>query len=132
MAFKIMRCGVISGAKIPQSTYLSRNTSLPFYSYSQLLLIDMAPMPVLLQELLALLGQPYVVSPGEAEAQCAWLEQHGLSHGVVTDDSDAWLFGAQCVYRHLFRPDRRPTRFQMRDLSSQFGVCSSHCACFYS
>ncbi|XP_075535837.1 rad2 superfamily protein mus201 isoform X1 [Dermacentor variabilis] len=74
------------------------------------------------QELLALLGQPYVVSPGEAEAQCAWLEQHGLSHGVVTDDSDAWLFGAQCVYRHLFRPDRRPMRFQMRDLSSQFGL----------
>lgn len=74
------------------------------------------------QELLALLGQPYVVSPGEAEAQCAWLEQHGLSQGVVTDDSDAWLFGAQCVYRHLFRPDRRPMRFLMRDLASQFGL----------
>lgn len=74
------------------------------------------------QELLALLGQPYVVSPGEAEAQCAWLEQHGLSQGVVTDDSDAWLFGAQCVYRHLFRPDRRPVRFLMKDLASQFGL----------
>uniref|UniRef100_A0A224YX51 DNA excision repair protein ERCC-5 n=1 Tax=Rhipicephalus zambeziensis TaxID=60191 RepID=A0A224YX51_9ACAR len=74
------------------------------------------------QELLALLGQPYVVSPGEAEAQCAWLEQHGLSQGVVTDDSDAWLFGAQCIYRHLFRPDRRPMRFLMKDLASQFGL----------
>ncbi|XP_075748554.1 rad2 superfamily protein mus201 [Rhipicephalus microplus] len=74
------------------------------------------------QELLALLGQPYVVSPGEAEAQCAWLEQNGLSQGVVTDDSDAWLFGAQCVYRHLFRPDRRPMRFLMKDLASQFGL----------
>ncbi|XP_077515806.1 rad2 superfamily protein mus201 [Amblyomma americanum] len=74
------------------------------------------------QELLALLGQPYVVSPGEAEAQCAWLEQQGLSQGVVTDDSDAWLFGAQCVYRHLFRPDRRPTRFLLKDLASQFGL----------
>lgn len=74
------------------------------------------------QELLALLGQPYVVSPGEAEAQCAWLEQQGLSHGTVTDDSDAWLFGAQCVYRHLFRPDRRPTRFLLRDLATQFGL----------
>lgn len=74
------------------------------------------------QELLALLGQPYVVSPGEAEAQCAWLEQQGLSHGTVTDDSDAWLFGAQCVYRHLFRADRRPTRFLLRDLATQFGL----------
>lgn len=74
------------------------------------------------QELLALLGQPYVVSPGEAEAQCAWLEQQGLSHGTVTDDSDAWLFGARCVYRHLFRPDRRPTRFLLRDLAAQLGL----------
>ncbi|KAH6947185.1 hypothetical protein HPB50_017498 [Hyalomma asiaticum] len=74
------------------------------------------------QELLALLGQPYVVSPGEAEAQCAWLEQHGLSQGIVTDDSDAWLFGAQCVYRHLFRPDRRPMRYLMKDLTLQFGL----------
>lgn len=74
------------------------------------------------QELLALLGQPYVVSPGEAEAQCAWLEQQGLSHGTVTDDSDAWLFGAHCVYRHLFRPDRRPTRFLLRDLAAQLGL----------
>lgn len=74
------------------------------------------------QELLALLGQPYVVSPGEAEAQCAWLEQQGLSQGTVTDDSDAWLFGAECVYRHLFRPDRRPTRFLLRDLATQLGL----------
>lgn len=42
----------------------------------------------------------------EAEAQCAYMELANLVDGVVTDDSDAFLFGAQSVYKNIFN-DRK-------------------------
>ncbi|CAN7996736.1 unnamed protein product [Ixodes hexagonus] len=74
------------------------------------------------QELLRMFGLPFVVSPGEAEAQCAWLEEQGLTEGTVTDDSDVWLFGAHTVYRHLFASDRRPSVYRLQDLGAQLGL----------
>jgi 5'-3' exonuclease len=54
-----------------------------------------------IQQLLRILGIPWVDSPMEAEAQCAELEMRGDVDGVVTEDSDALLFGARQVYRGL-------------------------------
>lgn len=53
-------------------------------------------------ELLQILGVPFLEAPMEAEAQCAYLESEGVVEGVVTDDSDAFVFGARRVYKNIF------------------------------
>ena len=52
--------------------------------------------------LIQLFGIPIVQAPAEAEAQCAAMEKMGLVDGVVTEDSDALVFGADTVYKNIF------------------------------
>ncbi|KAJ2453487.1 DNA repair protein rad2 [Coemansia sp. RSA 2336] len=59
--------------------------------------------------LLTLFGIPYITAPMEAEAQCASLIAAQLVDGMITDDSDAFLFASSRstkVYRHFFQKDR--------------------------
>jgi DNA excision repair protein ERCC-5 len=72
------------------------------------------------QELLQLFGIPYIVAPMEAEAQCAYLEQIKLTDGTITDDSDIWLFGGQCVYKNFFDNNKKVLRFQSDDIKHHF------------
>ncbi|XP_024863193.1 flap endonuclease GEN homolog 1 isoform X2 [Kryptolebias marmoratus] len=52
-------------------------------------------------EMLDYLGVPWVTAAGEAEAMCAYLDSVGLVDGCITNDGDAFLYGARTVYRNF-------------------------------
>ncbi|CAI5730130.1 unnamed protein product [Hyaloperonospora brassicae] len=71
--------------------------------------------------LLRLFGVPFLVSPMEAEAQCAALEQLGLVDGVITDDSDIFPFGGKRVYKNIFHHQKFVEAFSARDIELELG-----------
>uniref|UniRef100_M4BRE5 XPG-I domain-containing protein n=1 Tax=Hyaloperonospora arabidopsidis (strain Emoy2) TaxID=559515 RepID=M4BRE5_HYAAE len=71
--------------------------------------------------LLRLFGVPFLVSPMEAEAQCAALEQLGLVDGVITDDSDIFPFGGMRVYKNIFHHQKFVEAFYARDIERELG-----------
>jgi len=75
-----------------------------------------------IMELLNLFGVPYLVAPMEAEAQCAVLERLGLVDGVVSDDSDSFLFGAKFVYKNIFDEKKYVEAFRAEDVERELGL----------
>ncbi|KAM8809969.1 flap endonuclease GEN homolog 1 [Eudromia elegans] len=59
-------------------------------------------------ELLECLGVPWVQAAGEAEAMCAYLNANGYVDGCITNDGDAFLYGAQTVYRNFAMNAKEP------------------------
>ncbi|KAL7827756.1 hypothetical protein AOLI_G00309080 [Acnodon oligacanthus] len=59
-------------------------------------------------EMLDCLGVPWVAAAGEAEAMCAFLDAQGLVDGCITSDGDAFLYGAQTVYRNFNMSTKDP------------------------
>jgi DNA excision repair protein ERCC-5 len=74
------------------------------------------------QHLLTLFGLPYVTAPMEAEAQCAELVNLGLVDGIVTDDSDTFLFGGTRVYKNMFNAAKFVECYLSSDLDSEFSL----------
>ncbi|KPM04734.1 XP-G DNA excision repair-like protein [Sarcoptes scabiei] len=74
------------------------------------------------QELLRLFGVPWIVAPAEAEAQCAILEELGICEGVITDDSDIFLFGGKNVYKNFFVNTKYILNFKIEDLKKFYGL----------
>lgn len=74
------------------------------------------------QELLQLFGIPFVLSPGEAEAQCAYLDATHQTDGSICDDSDIWLFGARRVYRYVFNQKHRCHRYTESEVQRKLGL----------
>ncbi|KAF3004250.1 DNA repair protein rad2 [Curvularia kusanoi] len=74
------------------------------------------------QHLLSLFGLPYITAPMEAEAQCAELVHLGLVDGIVTDDSDTFLFGGTRVYKNMFNAAKFVECYLANDLTSEFSL----------
>lgn len=65
--------------------------------------VDRSKIPAVSEckKLLDCLGLQWITSSGEAEALCAKLDQNGIVNGCITDDGDAFLYGANTVYRNF-------------------------------
>jgi exonuclease-1 len=64
--------------------------------------VDVTPLMArqLIEELKHMKVQ-YVVAPYEADAQMVYLEQQGLIHGIISEDSDLLVFGAKRLLSKL-------------------------------
>ncbi|CAG8123724.1 unnamed protein product [Penicillium olsonii] len=74
------------------------------------------------QQLLTLFGLPYITAPMEAEAQCATLVSLGLVDGIVTDDSDIFLFGGTRVYKNMFNQSKFVECYLTSDLEKEYAL----------
>ncbi|XP_050687689.1 flap endonuclease GEN homolog 1-like isoform X2 [Eriocheir sinensis] len=60
-------------------------------------------------ELFDLLGVPWVCAAGEAEATCAALNYHQVVEGVITQDSDVFLYGGNTAFRSFTTSQKKAT-----------------------
>ncbi|KAK6538679.1 DNA repair protein rad2 [Orbilia ellipsospora] len=74
------------------------------------------------QQLLQMFGIPYITAPMEAEAQCAELVKLGLVDGIVTDDSDIFLFGGTRVYKNMFNQAKFVECYLASDLENEYSL----------
>lgn len=74
------------------------------------------------QELLKRFGIPYITAPMEAEAQCAELFRMGLVDGIVTDDSDCFLFGGSRIYKNMFNQKQYVECYFSEDVKHKLGL----------
>ncbi|KAJ6256772.1 DNA repair protein rad13 [Drechslerella dactyloides] len=74
------------------------------------------------QQLLQMFGIPYITAPMEAEAQCAELVHLGLVDGIVTDDSDIFLFGGTRVYKNMFNQAKFVECYLATDLENEYSL----------
>lgn len=74
------------------------------------------------QALLRLFGLPYITAPMEAEAQCAELVHLGLVDGIVTDDSDIFLFGGTRIYKNMFNAAKFVECYLSSDLEKEYAL----------
>lgn len=79
-------------------------------------------MVVQVQTLLKYFGIPYVTAPMEAEAQCAKLAELNLVDGIITDDSDVFLFGGTQCFKNIFNEAKFAEVFAATDIERELSL----------
>ncbi|WRT66434.1 uncharacterized protein IL334_003390 [Kwoniella shivajii] len=79
-------------------------------------------MIVQIQTLLRHFGIPYITAPMEAEAQCAKLAELGLVDGIITDDSDVFLFGGLQCFKNIFNDAKYAECFLSSDIQRELSL----------
>lgn len=74
------------------------------------------------QELLKRFGIPFITAPMEAEAQCAQLYSMGMVDGIITDDSDCFLFGGSRIYKNMFNQKQYVECYIAEDIEHKCGL----------
>ncbi|KAI3325517.1 DNA-repair protein rad2 [Xylariaceae sp. AK1471] len=64
------------------------------------------------QQLLKLMGIPYIIAPTEAEAQCAVLARAGKVYAAASEDMDTLCFDSPILLRHLTFSEQRKEPIQ--------------------
>jgi len=75
-----------------------------------------------IQTLLRHFGIPYITAPMEAEAQCAKLAELGLVDGIITDDSDVFLFGGLQCFKNIFNDSKYAECFLLADINRELSL----------
>ncbi|KAG7113200.1 Flap endonuclease GEN 1 like protein [Verticillium longisporum] len=80
------------------------------------------------QRLIRLFGFPIHQAPGEAEAECALLQQEGLVDAVLSEDVDTIMFGCSRTFRNWSaegsRGGKSPTHVTVYDTNEQSLIAS--------
>lgn len=79
-------------------------------------------MIVEVQDLLSRFGIPFITAPMEAEAQCAELLSLKLVDGIITDDSDVFLFGGSKVYKNMFHEKNYVEFYDYQSIKQNLGL----------
>jgi DNA excision repair protein ERCC-5 len=58
----------------------------------------------------------------EAEAQCAKLAELNLVDGIITDDSDVFLFGGKQCFKNIFNDAKYAECFLLSDLDREMSL----------
>ncbi|ROT38387.1 DNA-repair protein rad2 [Sodiomyces alkalinus F11] len=69
------------------------------------------------QQLLKLMGIPYIIAPTEAEAQCAVLARANKVYAAASEDMDTLTFDSPILLRHLTYSEQRKEPIQEIHLS---------------
>ncbi|CAH1395881.1 unnamed protein product [Nezara viridula] len=74
-------------------------------------------------DLLSSLGLQCIQGPGEAEAYCAHLNRLGIVDGIITQDSDVFLYGAREVFRNFqMSPHYSCDSYSMEVIETKLGL----------
>ncbi|OBA26247.1 PIN domain-like protein [Hanseniaspora valbyensis NRRL Y-1626] len=107
----------------PHNDILAYNQLITRYKKLQRDAEEVTPqMTAEVQELLQCFGIPYITAPMEAEAQCAELMKLKIADGIITDDSDVFLFGGSKIYRKMFQEKQFVEFYGLDSIAGTLGL----------